>query len=79
MFSKIVYLPYLGKDSRSLSQLPNLTEVLPFAISAPHPLRGGAPGKGGGVESEFDFPPVLYVDLTLNGMTYPLALQVVQR
>ena len=26
---------------------------------------GVAPGKGGGVESEFDFPPVLYVDLPL--------------
>ena len=38
-----------------------------------------APGKGGGDKSEFDFPPVLYVDLPLYGMTYTLAVQVVQR
>ncbi len=40
---------------------------------------GVAPGKGSGGKSEFDFPPVLYVDLPLYGMTYTLAVQVVQR
>ena len=44
---------------------------------------GGARGgswllaRGRGL-SEFDFPPVLYVDLPLYGMTYTLAVQVVQ-
>jgi len=58
--------PTHRESYRSLSRLPT-------------PLRGGGPDKGGGVESEFDFPPVLYVDLPLYGMTYPLAVQVVQR
>ena len=42
---------------------------------------GVAPGswQGGGGKSEFDFPPVLYVDLPLYGMTYTLAVQVIQR
>ena len=41
---------------------------------------GVAPGswQEGRGQSEFDFPPVLYVDLPLYGMTYTLAVQVVQ-
>ena len=63
---------------------------LPLLLSPPPLWRGQgwlslmegpgvAPGswQGGGGKSEFDFPPVLYVDLPLYGMTYTLAVQVI--
>jgi len=51
-----------------------------FSFPLPYgEARGGSwlLARGRGL-SEFDFPPVLYVDLPLYGMTYTLAVQVVQ-
>ena len=62
--------------------LTNVTDPK-ICHTIPPPLWRGqgwllAPGKGGVGKSKFDFPPVLYVDLPLYGMTYTLAVQVVQ-
>ena len=52
---------FYGKQTRKRMIHP-LSSQSPYLMEGP----GVAPCKGGGVESEFDFPPVLYVDLPLS-------------